>query len=154
MIDTKFKFKFKAVEKPKQKTAPKVKKSKYTYCICALEEDGFVARIQLNKDDDAETKTLVIPFTEQSYSLKGKTKIFTKKPDKDGRIVTVLRDKTLAKLHPGIDSIYTPLRENFVYGGYVVEINNQHFFDITECFNNANVFNKEQMKNECNNVSC
>ncbi len=154
MINTKFNFKFKTIDKPKHKTTSKIKKSKYTYCICALEEDGFVARIQLNKDDDAETKTLVIPFTEESYSLKGKTKIFTKKPDKDGRIITVLRNKTLAELHPGIDSIYTPLRDNFVYGGYVVEINDKHYFDITECFTNANVFNEEQMKNEHINVSC
>ena len=152
MIDTKFTFKFKTVDKPKTKSTPKIKKSKYTYCICSLEEDGFVARVQLNENDDNETKTLVIPFTEQSYSLKGKTKIFTKKPDKDGRIVTILRDKTLSKLHPGIADIYTPLRDNFVYGGYVIEKDKKHYFDISECFTNANVFYNVNI-NECNNVS-
>lgn len=152
MIDTKFTFKFKTVDKPKTKSKPKIKKSKYTYCICSLEEDGFVARVQLNENDDDETKTLVIPFTEQSYSLKGKTKIFTKKPDKDGRIVTILRNKTLSKLHPGIADIYTPLRDNFVYGGYVIEKDKKHYFDITECFTNANVFYNANI-NERNNVS-
>ena len=152
MSDTKFTFKFKTVDKPKTKSTSKIKKSKYTYCVCSLEEDGFVARVQLNENDDDETKTLVIPFTEQSYSLKGKTKIFTKKPDKDGRIVTILRDKTLSKLHPGIADIYTPLRDNFVYGGYVIEKDKKHYFDITECFTNANVFYNTNI-NERNNVS-
>lgn len=152
MIDTKFTFKFKTVDKPKIKSSPRIKKSKYTYCICSLEEDGFVARVQLNENNDDETKTLVIPFTEQSYLLKGKTKIFTKKPDKDGRIVTILRDKTLSKLHPGIADIYTPLRDNFVYGGYVIEKDKKHYFDITECFTNANVFYNVNI-NEHNNVS-
>ena len=141
-----FKFKFKQVEKPK--TKHKVKKSKYLHCVCIKEDDGFYAHINIsdNDEDNKEYANLVIPFTKESYSLKGKTKIFSIKPDKDGRILTILRDKTLSILHPGLDTIYTPMRDKFVYGGHVIEIDKKHYFDVVDCFTNMNVFYKNEAK--------
>lgn len=139
-------FKFKVANKSKHKNNTSIKKSKYINCICFYEDNKFTAHIQINEDNNSEYKSLVLPFTENSYSLKGKTKIFTKIPDKDGKIITIIRDKTLSKLHPGVNDIYTPLRDKFVYGGYIVEINKKHYFDIEDCFTHMNVFYKDDKR--------
>lgn len=131
-------FKFKAV--PKKRTINKSdnnhKITKLVYCVCHKESDGnYVAHIRL-RNDPVYPDILSIPFTKESYSLKGKEKIFTKTCDETGRYTCIVRRKQEANLFPGSDKTYSPFRENCVYSGYIVKIKDKLYFDVSETLNN------------------
>lgn len=127
--------------KPVEKKKPKVthnrtnRFSKKLYCVCIEESlNNFKAYIDM-KNDKEFSDILALPFTEKSYDLKGKTKVFSR--NKKGKVCCILRDKLHAKFFPGLPSQYTPFRHNYVYSGYVVTIEGKHYFDVEDIFENV-----------------
>ena len=115
------------------------KVSRKVYCLCVEDENepnNFMAHINL-KNKDEFTDVLVIPFTSKSYELQGKLNIFSKTKDKHNHIVRIIRDNTQAKLSPVDPELYTPFRNNYVYSGYIVKVNDKHYFDVRECYDNV-----------------
>lgn len=128
---------------PKKKR-PKSSFSKLTdliYCLCVEEEPNiFKAHVNI-KGNREIPDILVIPFTEDSYDLKGKTKVFTVKKDKQGKRICIHRDKIRSIVYPGNSEIYTPFNNNYVYSGYVVKQEEHHYFKVSDIYEHVNYCN-------------
>ena len=94
-------------KKPKPK-APKRKSGTKAYCVCKQTESGaFYAIVTMIYEKGIKSNKLM-PFTKNSYNLKGKTVIFTKDKKLYGQIARIHRSKQEAEHFPGISELYTP----------------------------------------------
>ena len=119
---------FKPVEYKKNNITPKRKYNKRTYmcCVCVQENDKFFAKVRVNNSD------VIIPFTEESYSVKGKREVFTTMLNQFGKPIKIIRSKQHADHFPGIDTQYTPFRKDYVYSGYLVDKDDSKEFAATD----------------------
>lgn len=124
-------FKFKPVHIKKNVVKHRSNRvSNQLYCVCVKEDDEFKAHVNITSELEFPD-TLVIPFTEDSYNLKGKTDIFTKVPDKNGKYTRICRTSVHAEQFPNLDELYTPFREMYVYSGYIVIVDGHHEFEVS-----------------------
>lgn len=124
---------FKPIElkKPKPIVRKPVRRAK-TYCICSeIEPNIFKAFVNIPSNLECPD-TLCLDFTERSYSLKGRTQVFTSYKDKKGKSICIIRNEIEATHFPGLSVQYTSFKDNYVYSGYVVNINGVLQFDIIE----------------------
>lgn len=126
-------FTFKAVKPKKKRSSNTYKRiTKLCYCECVADENGeWKAKISL-KNDIINPDIMLLPFTEKSYNLKGKTIVFSTQKDKLGIPIQIIRTQLHATVYPGTPEQYTPFRENFIYKGYVVRYKDVLYFDIVE----------------------
>lgn len=116
------------------------KVSNKLYCVCVLNENKeFEAHINLANNTNYPD-IFSLPFTEESKNLKGKEKVFTINPDKQGKYTCIIRDKTQAVLSPVNPDIYTPFRKDYVYLGYIVEQDGKKQFDIRDCIGHLKTY--------------
>lgn len=108
-----------------------VRVSRLCKAVVTLDEEGYVAKINLQNDEN-HPDTLVIPFTEESYNLKGKEYVFSKNKDKHNHYACHIRTKYNATNFPGLTTQYEVLKPNIVVGGYIVRINGKHYFEYTQ----------------------
>lgn len=108
-----------------------VRVSRLCKAVVALDEGIYVAKINLQNDEN-HPDTLVIPFTEESYNLKGKEYVFSKNKDKYNHYTCYIRTKYNATNFPGLTTQYEVLKPNIVVGGYIVRINGKHYFEYTQ----------------------
>lgn len=101
------------------------------YCKPVFIDDTLMAHINTKGLDGYENVT-ILPFSKESFDLKGKMHIFAKDKNKEGKYVHIIRSKDTAEMYPGDDEIYTPICENSIYKGYIVKHNNELVFNITE----------------------
>lgn len=80
-----------------------------------------------------DDKEILIPFSSKSYDTKGKTSIFSKFKDKNGKTIRIIRDNIYATQFSESNDHYTPIQKGYVYSGQIVELNNTKYFDIIEC---------------------
>ena len=59
--------------------------------VVFIDEDGKYKVSLFKNDDFYSSVSLIVPFTEKSYNLRGKTSIFNKIPDKKGRYIRHIR---------------------------------------------------------------
>lgn len=88
------------------------------------------------KGTDLEEKyseVLYLPFTEESYNLKGRTSVWDRTPDKYGKYVRYIRDDVHARCHPGSPERYVPFCKNWVCSGHIVRHNGKLMFNFNEC---------------------
>ena len=124
-------FAFKPVEKKKKITTSNHNNrvSKKVYCICIEKSPNeFVAHIDM-KNDPEFSDILEIPFSEKSYNLKGKEKVFTVNKDKNGKSVMIVRNQQLATIF-----------HNYVYSGYIIKIKGNYYFDVTDIHSHKSYF--------------
>ena len=126
-------FKFKPIHIKKQRNkSSSTHVSKRLYCVC-IEESPENFKAYINIPSDLEFPDVyVIPFTKTSYNLTGKTDIFSRYPDKNGKYTRLCRTKVHANSFPNLEELYTPFRDRYVYSGYIVNIDGQHEFEATE----------------------
>ena len=139
---------FKPVELKKHKTSIEHKPiyKKKVYCVC-IEETPNNFKAYVNAESNLEfPDTISIPFTERSYNLKGKTKVFTISKDKKGKSICIIRTLLDANNCPGLPTQYTPFKHKYVYSGYIVKINGKKQFDVVEVFDNLS-YCKDLVKN-------
>lgn len=72
----------------------------------------------------------IFDFTEDSFELKGKREIFLKERDKFGHHVHISRSEYEANNYPGLPEVYSTLREDGVFAGYIVKRNGIFMFDM------------------------
>lgn len=124
-------FSIKPVKKVRVKVSstPIIKQALYCKPVCVNGE--LVAHIN-TKGLDGYEKVTILPFSKESFELRGKTHIFAKERNKDNKYVHILRSKDTSEMYPGNDELYTPICENSIYKGYVVKRNNELVFNVTE----------------------
>lgn len=124
-------FSIKPVKKVRAKVSsiPIIKQVLYCKPVCV--NDELVAHINTKGLDGYETVT-ILPFSKESFDLKGKTHIFAKEKSKDNKYVHIIRNKDTAEMYPGDDERYTPICENSIYKGYIVKRDNKLVFNVIE----------------------
>lgn len=133
---------FKMAEPKKKRQSKGTVLSKTVMCICTKSEDGeFKANLRIISTTQRATN-LLIPFTTKSYNCKGRLKVFTKKPDKHGKYVLHWRTVEQARIATVNSILYTPLCEDWVYSGHIVQINGKRQFDITEAIWHKDFYHK------------
>jgi len=131
---------FKLVPKKKAPKTDSNKKltTKLVKGICIKDGDNWLIQLDvkaLKPDiiDKGQPDLLILPFTEDSYDLKGLTSVFERTPDENGRYTRYIRNETDAKFHPGSPERYVPFCKNWVCSGYIVRCNGKLMFDFNEC---------------------
>lgn len=75
---------------------------------------------------------LTLEFTEETYDLRHKKVIFTRKQI-DGRTVCIIRDYTRMLTYPGDRNRFLPFAVGWLVRGWIVEINSQLMFKFRNC---------------------
>ena len=106
--------------------------------ICIKDGDDY--KIQLNVKalkpdiiDKGQPDLLILPFTDESYELKGVNSVWDKNPDKNGKYTRYIRTAVNAKFMPGSPERYVPFCKNWICSGYIVRRNGKMMFDFNEC---------------------
>lgn len=132
MVTNKFSgFSIKPVKKVRAKVSsiPIIKQT--LYCKPVYVNDEVVAHINTRGIDGYE-KVTILPFSKESFDLRGKTHIFARDKNKEGKYVHIIRSKDTSEMYPGDDELYTPICENSIYKGYIVKRNNELAFNVVE----------------------
>lgn len=103
--------------------------SRVCRAVVIKDDEGFKAKIVVDNEENSDI--LLIPFTTESYNIKGKEIIFSKERIDDGRFRCVIRDKASAILYNDVEH-YIPFRENIVVIGNIVRINGKMYFRYKE----------------------
>lgn len=124
-------FSIKPVKKVRVKVSstPVIKQA--LYCKPVYVNDELVAHINTKGLDGYENVT-ILPFSKESFELRGKTHIFSKEKNSDGKYVHILRSKDTAEMYPCSEERYTSICENSIYKGYIIKRNNDLVFNVTE----------------------
>lgn len=121
-----------AVPKPKRnktsdgikRTSNKIEKGKVFQ-----DEDGTYKIAITLQDGSINPDLKVLEFTERSYDLTGKTNVFSRTLDKNGRRTRFIRTITYARHMPGLPEQYIPFAPNWIVRGYIVKDNGILKFD-------------------------
>lgn len=124
-------FSIKPVKKVRVKVSSTPIIKQVLYCKPVYVNDELVAHINTRGIDGYE-KVTILPFSKESFELKGKTHIFAKEKNSDGKYVHILRSKDTSEMYPGDKERYTPICENSIYKGYVVKHNKELLFNVIE----------------------
>lgn len=126
---------FKPVETKKRKaTSVKPHKlSKLIYAVCVKDKKTGEFRANIVIVGNPHRTILNIPFSLDSYNLKGKVKVFSINLDKQTKKhICFIRTSREAILSGEKSKTVTPFCEDWVYSGYIVRIGKQNYFDIKE----------------------
>ena len=112
--------------------------SKLVKGLCIKNGDDYLISINVKSlkpeiIDKGQPDLLILPFTEESYDLKGICSVFDRNPDKKGKYIRYIRNETSAKIMPGSPERYVPFCHNWVCSGYIVRRNGKLMFDFNDC---------------------
>lgn len=96
------------------------------------DEDGTYKVSISMKNDPNYPDLLVIPFTERSYNIVGRTTVFTREVDKHGKRTRYIRSEANAKFIPGDPNRYIPFAHNWVVKGHIARENGILKFDFDD----------------------
>lgn len=99
--------------------------SRVCRAIVIKDDEGFKAKINIDNKENSDI--LLIPFTTESYDIKGKEIIFSKERIDNGRFLCLIRDKASSNLYNNVER-YIPFRENIVITGNIVRIDGKMYF--------------------------
>lgn len=119
-----YSFKIKPVKQSAHNALLKpVKVGTITKALCILENGVHKAKVTISD------KEMIIPFTDKSYELKGRTRIFTRSKDKRGRYICICRTPDRANHFPGCTEVYVPFCPKWIIKGYIMNLNGNYSFD-------------------------
>ena len=109
--------------------------------IVFQDEDGTYKVSISMKNDPNYPDLLIIPFTERSYDIVGRTTVFTRNVDEHGKRIRYIRSDTKAKYDYGDPERYIPFAPNWIVKGNIVRDNNILKFDFIDlitkdCYSN------------------
>lgn len=108
-------------KKPKTTSKNTIKiEAKNKKGVVFIDEDGKYKVSLFKNDDFYSSVSLIVPFTEKSYDLRGKTSIFNKIPDKKGRYIRHIRTEEKSKFFPGNSDVFVPFAPNWIVKGNLV----------------------------------
>lgn len=125
------------ISPPKQKREQTSKRTKLITALCIIDSNGELKAKLLDNIDTFKANT-IYPFTEDSYNLENKRIVFTRKEDKRGNIVQIIRTKEQAKWFPGLESQYTPFYKGWIMKGNIVELNGEYYFKFKRLIGKGN----------------
>uniref|UniRef100_A0AAU8MKJ4 Uncharacterized protein n=1 Tax=Geladintestivirus 2 TaxID=3233134 RepID=A0AAU8MKJ4_9CAUD len=102
--------------------------SRKCYAIVIKDKEEWKAKIPLYNNID-ENDAIIIPFTEESLSLKNKQYIFLHGKDNNNKDICIIRDSFKAYTQPGCKAQYKVFKEGMLISGYIVMINNIKYFE-------------------------
>ena len=116
------------------KKAKEHKPSKQITCLLYAQaikrEDGtWFARVK-TKGFEGYKDITVLPFSEKTFELKGKTDVFYHKPDKKGYYTRIIRTEEDSIRYPGNKEDYCPLCDKCIFQGYIIKMLDGLYFDI------------------------
>lgn len=120
--------------KPKREFLRTNKVSRKCQAIVIKDEGILKARINISPLEESE-ELIVIPFTERSLDLKGKTYVFLKNKDEHNHYVCIIRDIHKADLYPGLNTQYDALHEGLLISGYIIRKDGKLYFDYEDIIN-------------------
>ena len=104
---------------------------------------------------EPEIDIVVLPFTEKSFELKGRSIIFRVKKDETGHWVRVHRTYDEANFFPGNREDFCTLCENCVFSGHIVKYGGKYMFNMSvfqgtkkQCENLLTKVNEHKKKHE------
>ena len=103
--------------------------SRICRAVVIEDDEGFKAKIAVNNEENSDV--LLIPFTTESYNIKGKEIIFSKERIDNGRFRCIIRDKASDILYNDVEH-YIPFRKNIVITGNIVRIDGKMYFQYKE----------------------
>lgn len=129
-----FAIKLVSPSKVKRESKSFIKVGRKCQAVVILDDKQWKARLTTSpvEDERIPDEFLVLPFTDSSLSLKGKTHVFLKEKDKYGHYVCIIRDKLNAELHPGLDVQYNVFHEGLLISGHIVKKEGKHYFEYEE----------------------
>lgn len=83
----------------------------------------------LDEGSELINDKLLLPFTEESLSLRDKERVWLKEKDKYGHDVCIIRDSFKAHTFPGVPTQYNVLKKNLLISGYIVRRDNKMYFE-------------------------
>ena len=75
---------------------------------------------------------VILPFTKNSYDLKGRKNVFTRIKDEFGRRTRYIRSEEKAKFHYGDSDRYIPFAPNWIVKGNIIKDNDVLKFDFID----------------------
>lgn len=123
-------FNINVASKPKArpKRAYTRKVSRRCYATIIVEEGQVKARVSLLNDVE-NPDYIVINLTRDSYDLKGKKYVYTRKLYEHNKPILVRRDYETSLLRPGLASQYTPFKHGILVAGRVIKMDDELLFD-------------------------
>ena len=107
--------------------------SKLIYAVCSKDENTGEFRANIIVKGSPHRTILNVPFSLDSYNLKGKEKVFSIKLDKQTKKhICFIRSPREAIISGEKSRTVTPFCENWVYSGYLVRIGKSNYFQIKE----------------------
>ena len=133
-------FTIKIAHKGHRKSSSEVNKpiSKKVYGIIKEDANGICCCLVKCKLKDDSTINDVLPFTSDSYELKGRIIVFTK----EKRCNVYIRDETTAKFNNNPDK-YTTVRKNWLCIGWVMLDKGKRCFRLHEVVKPFTNYNKD-----------
>lgn len=104
--------------------------TKILYCVAVKDGNLWKAHINTKGVEGYEDLT-ILPFTEKSFNLKGRTDIFYLEKDKYNHYIHIMRNSFDAHINPGCSDLYCTLAENSVFSGHIVKIDGILQFDMS-----------------------
>ena len=95
------------------------------------EDNDYKIAISMKNDPDFPD-LLVLPFTENSYNLKGRKNVFSRIKDEFGRRTRYIRSEEKAKFHYGDSNRYIPFAPNWIVKGNIIRDNGILKFDFID----------------------
>lgn len=150
----KFTIKPSALKKPKTPSNNKKYLTKILYCVAHNTEEGWVAHINTRGLEGYEDLT-ILPFTKQSFELKGRHDVFLHHKDKTGHWVRIMRNSMESIINPGSPEVYCTLCENDCFTGHIVKVDGTLQFDMSsykgvssECYAQLTKINRKDEDEE------
>ena len=118
--------------------------------VCVLINEEYNIKIDVKElkpgiIDKGQPDILCLPFTEESYNLKGVISVFDRCLNSRGGYTRYIRNETVCKFFPGSEEKYVPFCPGWVCNGYIIRRNGKLMFDFNDCLvpEGYHEFNKE-----------
>lgn len=132
-------FKFKTVPKKRVVKYKENKRlTKLVEGICILQNNEFKVQINASTikpsiEESAIPDVLMLPFTEESYNLKGVISVFSKCVNERGLFTRYIRNIDKCRIFPGDPDKLVPFCHNWICSGYVTRRDGKLMFEFNEC---------------------
>lgn len=90
---------------------------------CVFINENGEYRVSIVSENDKVYNNMILPFTKESFDLKGRVNVFSRTKDEYNRYVRYVRNSEQAKYFPGDPNVYVPFAPNWIVTGNIVKEN-------------------------------
>lgn len=123
-----FTIKIKPVQKIKRVSKGYTRVGRKCEAVVLNDEGVLKARLLRSPVEECDD-SIALPFTDNSFNLKGKNWIFSKTRDKYGRRICIIRTDQESEHFPGSPECYEALQEGLRIAGHIVKQDGKYYFD-------------------------